>query len=209
MKTWKAYFVIFGDGYNAYPQVEFEIDDALYNRIQEAVNSLKPLKKCDFYQKLLDLADEAPLDPHEYLPMLDDEPERDEYDDDDEFQEAMEEYNEYVEDMMNEVSFEKCIIDDPGDRLRFEKKIIGVQFPAWAGQEWVQEEYEDDDCVYKYTVYLSVDEDGVVNSVKSIEAEGLESEGLSSSSSSGVYPDYEFIYDMLMEEQERQNEEEE
>ncbi len=205
MKTWKAYFVVNGDGYSAYPQVDFEVDDELYAQIENAVKNMVPLCQCEFYKKLVQLAYDAHLDPHEYLPMLDDEPDPDDYDEEDEYQEALEEYKEYLDELMDSVSFEGCTIEDPGDRLRFEQKIIGQNFPEWAGLELVQEEFNDDMAVTRYTVWLKVDEDGFVTGIMDIRAEGMEREGLQFSSYHDVYPDYDQIYDSLMREHMAQN----
>ena len=123
----------------------------------------------------------------------------------DEYQEALDEYNEYLDELMDSVSFEGCTIEDPGDRIRFEQKIIGQNFPEWAGLELVQEEFNDDMAVTRYTVWLKVDEDGFVTGIMDIRAEGLEREGMQFSSYHDVYPDYDQIYDMLMHERMSQN----
>ena len=205
MKTWKAYYVIYGDGYSRYPQVEFEIDDHLFARMEEAIHNLIPLRDCDFYEKLIELADEGPLDPHEYLINLDYEPVPEDYEDEEEYQECLAEYQDEVESRMDEVSFESCVIDDPGDLLRLKKAIIGKKYPKWAGKGSVALELEESELQQVNHLVLEVDNNGVVADIRKVSAEALEEEGFTSSSYGEVYPNYEFIQEWLREEAKTQN----
>lgn len=199
MKNWKAYVQFNGEDESVFSEIDFEISDEMYNKIKDAIANNIPLCNTDFYGELCDLADES-VDIQDIVEYLEDEPYEEDYEDDDEYQAAMEEYEEYRDEFYEGYSLEEIIIEDPGDEVRFAKRFVGRCFPdhSGAGVEDFDFEYAEEKIV-RYNVGLEFDETGMITRVPYVNAEGLQSESVRSSSFGTAAPDYEWLADQLEE----------
>ena len=167
MPTWKAYFQINGYDYAEYPVIDFPVPDDLYAEIQTALSENRPLLDCPFYEKLQDLAEDV-LDLDKYRP----------------------DYSDLFPDLSG-VVIASCVIDDPGDLPRLEKKLRGRSVSP-------PDAVYNEDNTRRYEIILSFDDDEKVESIRSVTAEGLVSESASGSSWKKCYPDYEYITKVLL-----------
>ena len=172
MPTWKAYFTVNGEDFTRYPVVEFFVPDDLFLEIAATVADGTPLRDCDFYDELLNLAEEA-LDLRSLaFDWLDGD-----------------EIDEFVEDL----NVESCVIDDPGDIVRLEEKIRGLRLPS------DEIDLENEVCTRRYRISVILDEDDRVEEVTDVRAEGVSGESARSVSTEPCYPDYEYIAAELKE----------
>lgn len=195
MKDWKGYIKIDGDGESIIRCVEFKIPEKLYAKIQTAISKGIPLNECPFYGELMDRTEKA-FDLGEYLGI--EKPVRADYDDKDDYEYDLEEYEEEIENMWEDYCLDSVTPDDPGDFERFKKKLIGKLAPAYKGK--AEEEFQIgpyDDTSYFATVCF--DEDGRITDIVKVYGESLQGEGISSSSYGDCYPDYDFIESELKE----------
>lgn len=171
MPTWKAYFQINGYDFTRYPVIDFPVPESVYKQIQTSLAENRPLRDCPFYGDLLLMACEA-LDLDQYRP---------------EYADLFPEFA--------EVFVESCIIDDPGDPKRLKDRFVGRRLPDHP----IPSEFENEDCTFRYSLLLSLDDDGIVTDVQ-VFCEGMESESVNASSFSACYPDYAFITSELEKE---------
>lgn len=179
MPTWKAYFIVNGPDFSRFPVVSFPVEDALYAQIQKTICEGTSLRSFPFFEDLVCLAVSS-LDLFSLAP---DWMETDE-----------------IADFVDDLQIESCAIDDPGDMTRFEDLVRGLRLPS---DTFV---CEDEYCTRRYVVSFTRDDAGCITKVADVQAEGLESESVSSSVWSSCYPDYKLITDALMKKYPRQNE---
>ena len=207
MKTWRAYFQINGYEFSRFPVVDFDVSDELYEKITAAIDQLIPLPDCDFYQELLSLADNA-LNLDDYAIGSDERPDPSDFDDEEEYNEALDEWMDEYGELNDSMGVESCIIDDPGDLKRLVAQFRGKVFPEWAGNDTVELEYEDYYGVTYFYLTVHVDEKGTVLDITDVSGSSLESEDVKSSSWGESYPDYDYIAEKLQEDFESQSDEE-
>lgn len=186
MHTWKAHIKINGPGYSRYDTIRFPVPDELHLQIRAAVKKGLPLSECDFHEELVRLAI-AKVNLKKYAFR---------------WEKWMKQED---GDPLDDVCLDRCTIDDPGDLKRLSDAVRGMQFPEWAENTQTVEVFEDEYCTERYTVVLDLHGDGVVTDVRSVDAEGLESETVNSSVFASCYPDYKWITEELMKEYDRQN----
>ena len=200
--TWKAYYVYHGPDESIYESAEFIIPDSLFEQIQRALGKNQPLSSCDFYGELLHLADGA-FSLEDRLERCAEKPEREDYDGDDEYEEALEYYRSEMEDMLKSWTHLRTDIEDPGDLERFRARLTGKRFAALDTGEPDSAEFELDqteDRVVRYALTLDHDENGFVTYVTLDSCEGLEWESDAHSSWAEAYPDYAYLEQLLNEE---------
>ena len=199
MPTWKAYLQLNGEDEAKYITITSEIPDELYAKIQAAIEAKTPLFCCPFYSELCSiLRDSFSLE--DYLEIDDEEPQREDYDDDedgeDEYQEALNEYKETVESVLNDYEEVRFDVFDPTDELLFKEKFIGKKYLDYDGENVnFCFESEGESCI-RYDITVVFDKDGNIENID-ISAEGLEAEGVTSSSWGDAYPDYDFLEEYL------------
>ena len=200
MKNWYAYIQVNGEEVSIFEKFEFPVPERLFQKIQTKLKEEIPLCDCDFYDELIDRARNA-FDLTEYITFYEEKPEREDYDDKEEYLEALEEYNEELENTLYSYCEESLVIDDPGDNIRFKRQFIGKVYPDFAGTEEYQVEAEEYEwgCVHTHATII-FDEHGMVKDIVDIYAEGLESESVKSSSWGNAYPDYEALEEALEDE---------
>lgn len=198
MHNWKASVQFNGEEETMYSTVYFKISNKLYQKMTSATKRHKAFTDCDFYDELNKKAEKAA---EKYLDDISDhieKPARKDYDSYDDYLYAMEEYRELVDEAEDEYCIESIKIEDPVLPLLFRDFIVGKRFPEWAGIEQKELEFN---CVYevdeRYKVVLSLDGNGTVTGVVSVNGSGLESESLRSSSFGDCAPDFEFIEEEL------------
>lgn len=191
MKNWTAYAKINGDGYTRYQLVNFDIDDETFIRIQGAVNELKPLSDCDFYKSLYDKA-EMNIDYTSALPLWADEPNKEDFENEEEYKEELKSYNSMIDDLC----LDSLIIEDPGDLARLKKEFVG-QVYSKVNEEFGNEylfEYIDDYDVEHYCGKVVFNDKGVIKDIVITKCEGIESVSIKyTNTSDEVYPDYSRI----------------
>lgn len=124
MAKQKAYVRINSSKRCWYEIVEFEVSDDLYAKINEAVENNIPLADCDFADALYELAEKS-LNTDEIVEPDFDKPYPDEFEDEVEYEEALEEYRAECEEIFEDVEVEEISIYDPGDLTRLKKKFVG------------------------------------------------------------------------------------
>lgn len=96
MKTWKYYIQVNGDGVSIFGNPEFEVSDEMYKKIQKAIAEGKPLESCDFCKELKDLALDS-FNLADRVGLTEEEPFEKDFDDEEEFEAAKEEYQEMID----------------------------------------------------------------------------------------------------------------
>jgi len=200
MKKWRAYIHVDGDGVSIYRGYDFDVSDEVYEEIQKAIAAGVPLRDCDFYETLHHDAEDA-FDLAEATGFDCEKPDRDDYDDEEDYEADLEEYNENAENLWDEYTLVDTTIDDPGDLERFKSEFIGREFPDYAGEGVCDFDFEYDDLdIITFHVSVQFDDEGKIVDIVSVTGEGLESEDVRSSSWGDCYPDYDFLTDALEEE---------
>ena len=212
MKTWKYYIQVNGDGVSIFGNPEFEVSDEMYEKIQKAVAEGKPLESCGFCKELKDLALDS-FNLADRVGLTEEEPFEEDFDDEEEFEAAKEEYQEMIDGVWENYCLETLIIEDPGEEDRFKARFVGKKYPAFAGQGEYEFRFErNDEVCATYCATVHFDPDGKITDITNIWAQGLESESVKSSSYGDCYPEYDLIADILeeeLQEAEEENEEEE
>ena len=200
--TWKGYIQVNGDGVTFYETVEFPVTDEMYRKIQTAIKTGTPLVRCNFCKELEALA-EAQFDLAERTGLREEEPFKDDFDDEEEYEAAMEEFQESLDSLWDNYSLECIDIDDPGDIERFKKNFVGKTYKSLQdgkGGSLDMNFQEDFERIVDYSLTVHYDETGTITDITDIEASGLESEGLKSSSWNDCYPNYDLLVDLVEEE---------
>lgn len=203
MKSWSAYVQLNGEEISDYYDIEFEVPEKLYSKMQTAIKKGIPLVNCPFYDELgkkAYAAAEAEINRSLRESAYGDKPERSDYDCGEDYEEALEDY--LSSDSIDNYSIESFKIFDPGYEANFKSKFIGKTCPDYASGEAYSKdfEYEDDDCCASYYLTVHFDEDGTITDITDISGEALESEDVKSSSWDDCEPDFDFIESCLTEE---------
>ena len=193
MKKWNAFVQFNGDCCTYYVKTEFDVTDKLYEDIQKAICEKRPLSNCSFYDELLKSAEEA-ADIVKYLDVEDEVPLREDYESEEEYNEAVEEFDSlYGEDAF---SIENINIVDPTDYKQFIDNFIGRTFDCFATGEKYEEDFKfryEDAEIENYWFSVTFDENGTIEEISDISAEGCEYENVKGSYWDECYPAYSFI----------------
>lgn len=200
MAKQKAYVRINSSERCWYEIVEFEVSDDLYAKINEAVENNIPLADCDFADELYELAENS-LNLDEIIEPDFDKPYPDEFEDEDEYEQALEDYQAECEELLEDVEVEEIYIDDPGDLIRLKKKFVGKKLKDHGDDsvgllsifvEYDNEKYET------YRVDITFKENGIITDI-CINAMGLQYQDFRSDDYAECYPNYEYIEDALQD----------
>ncbi len=204
---WQAYLQINSEDSSDFISKRFRVPKKLYQKIQSAIKRGAPLYECGFYGELQQRAVDEYI--RDSLAEIE-KPVRKDYDDRDEYEWALEEYQDEVE-ARSECSIERVDIEDPGDDVRLKAMFVGRRFSAL--EDCVNETVnfsldEESDRSVSYSVDVSTDANGAISDVVIIESVGLCSEDVKSSSYEDCYPDYYCVAELLLDELEEELEEE-
>lgn len=200
MPKQKAYVRINSSERCWYEIVEFEVSDDLYAKINEAVENNIPLADCDFADELYELAEKS-LNTDEIVEPDFDKPYPDEFEDEDEYEEALEEYRAECEEIFEDVEVEEISIFDPGDLTRLKKKFVGKKLKSHSddsvGLQSIFLEY-DNEKYETYRVDITFKENGIITDI-TVDAMGLQYHDFRSDNYAECYPNYEYIKDALQD----------
>lgn len=198
MAKQKAYVRINSSERCWYEIVEFEVSDDLYAKINEAVENNIPLADCDFADELYELAEKS-LNTDEIVEPDFDKPYPDEFEDEDEYEQALEDYQAECEELLEDV--EEIYIDDPGDLIRLKKKFVGKKLKDHGddsvGLQSIFLEY-DNEKYETYRVDVTFKENGIITDI-SINAMGLQYQDFRSDNYAECYPNYKYIENALQD----------
>lgn len=198
MAKQKAYVRINSSERCWYEIVEFEVSDDLYAKINEAVENNIPLADCDFADELYELAENS-LNLDEIIEPDFDKPYPDEFEDEDEYEQALEDYQAECEELLEDV--EEIYIDDPGDLIRLKKKFVGKKLKDHGddsvGLQSIFVEY-DNEKYETYRVDITFKENGIITDI-SINAMGLQYQDFRSDDYAECYPNYKYIEKALQD----------
>lgn len=196
----KAYVRINSSKRCWYEIVEFEVSDDLYAKINEAVENNIPLADCDFADALYELAEKS-LNTDEIVEPDFDKPYPDEFEDEVEYEEALEEYRAECEEIFEDVEVEEISIYDPGDLTRLKKKFVGKKLKNHSddsvGLQSIFLEY-DNEKYETYRVDITFKENGIITDI-TVDAMGLQYHDFRSDNYAECYPNYEYIEDALQD----------
>ena len=200
MAKQKAYVRINSSKRCWYEIVEFEVSDDLYAKINEAVENNIPLADCDFADALYELAEKS-LNTDEIVEPDFDKPYPDEFEDEVEYEEALEEYRAECEEIFEDVEVEEISIYDPGDLTRLKKKFVGKKLKNHSddsvGLQSICLEY-DNEKYETYRVDITFKENGIITDI-TVDAMGLQYHDFRSDNYAECYPNYEYIEDALQD----------
>lgn len=198
MAKQKAYVRINSSERCWYEIVEFEVSDDLYAKINEAVENNIPLADCDFADELYELAENS-LNLDEIIEPDFDKPYPDEFEDEDEYEQALEDYQAECEELLEDV--EEIYIDDPGDLIRLKKKFVGKKLKDHGddsvGLQSIFVEY-DNEKYETYRVDITFKENGIITDI-TIDAMGLQYQDFRSDDYAECYPNYKYIEKALQD----------
>lgn len=200
MAKQKAYVRINSSERCWYEIVEFEVSDDLYAKINEAVEKNIPLEDCDFADELYELAENS-LNLDEIIEPDFDKPDPDKFKDEDEYEQALEDYQAECEELLEDVEVEEIYIDDPGDLIRLKKKFVGKKLKDHGddsvGLQSIFLEY-DNEKYETYRVDITFKENGIITDI-SINAMGLQYQDFRSDDYAECYPNYKYIEKALQD----------
>ena len=200
MAKQKAYVRINSSKRCWYEIVEFEVSDDLYAKINEAVENNIPLADCDFADALYELAEKS-LNTDEIVEPDFDKPYPDEFEDEVEYEEALEEYRAECEEIFEDVEVEEISIYDPGDLTRLKKKFVGKKLKNHSddsvGLQSIFLEY-DNEKYETYRVDITFKENAIITDI-TVDAMGLQYHDFRSDNYAECYPNYEYIKDALQD----------
>lgn len=200
MAKQKAYVRINSSERCWYEIVEFEVSDDLYAKINEAVENNIPLADCDFADELYELAENS-LNLDEIIEPDFDKPYPDEFEDEDEYEQALEDYQAECEELLEDFEVEEIYIDDPGDLIRLKKKFVGKKLKDHGddsvGLQSIFVEY-DNEKYETYRVDITFKENGIITDI-SINAMGLQYQDFRSDNYAECYPNYKYIEKALQD----------
>ena len=200
-KTWNGWIQYNTEGVSIFRHLEFAVSEEMYQQIQEVIATGKRLSSCEFYQelrqKLIDAFDTSKYEDEDERPVPED------YNDEEEYEEALQEYEDEREDFEDRYFLVDSTVYDPADEREFKTKFIGKQSPVLKQKSGSEYEYQmSEDYDRRVETYLTVeyDSDGMITDICDICAEGLESEGVNSSRWGDARPNYDLLADELAEE---------
>jgi hypothetical protein len=217
-KTWTGFVQFDGCDVSIFGKVTFPVTAKQYEAIEKAIQEEIPLRDLSIYEKLCDSAESA-FDLEAALGLDEDRPEkpmRKDFDDSEEYQAALDEYEEElecyeegIEDDLYEYSLEDVTIEDPTELKLFKRKFVGRHlkaeelsychktddgnFESSLGYE------ENSNRIVKYDGRMIISPEGEVLDICDISAEALECEDIKSSTYSECAPDYDFLAETLEE----------
>ncbi len=212
MKSWKAMLEVVGalhdDGVTLHPEVEFKVPEKLYNKISSAIKQGKELSTLDFYKELVKRTDDA-LDLESFLIdegfLYSEEPAREDCDSEEDYQEALEEFENEKAEAVKFLSVENIYIYDPTEEKHFKEKYIGKTLPKEERGEdgagckrynftWEDYEYGE----RSYSLKIHYDKDGIITDITDISGMAEETNCFPRGGRWGeIYPDYDFIAERL------------
>ncbi len=190
--TWKGTVQYNGDGESIYEEVEFRVTKRQYEQIQRAIAAGKPVYSLSCYQDLKKRLIKA-FDLYEY--KNGDKPVRADFDNREEYEEAMEEYEEEKDLLEESFVLVDATVYDPGTETRFKKGFIGKRYPRLgdsSGELTFDFHEEDDERIVDYTLTVKY-ENGVITDLCNITATGLAGDDATGSSCSDCEPNYDFL----------------
>ena len=197
--TWPAYFQVDGDGVTYYTTVDVPVPIRLYNKIQSAIKEGKALSSCAFYGELVRRAEDS-FDLAECVGLNDEKPDPDDYEDRDEYRDALEEFRETVDALWDQYYLSGTNIFDPGDLQRFKNYFIGKSFESLKGDSTGTRSFnfeEEGERIVRYELTVCFDRTGTITDISRFSVNGLEKEGVSSSSWGDSYPNFSLLRDLL------------
>lgn len=199
IKTLNVYHQFNGDGITKYITTELELPNDIAEEVTKIVEAGKPIESSNVYDKLMILHAQQE-DLSYFFEFIDEEPDRDDYNSDEEYQAEMEEYRKEVEGIMDDWCDCGCDIEDPGDITRLVDSFANEVFPEYAlkTKGFDIEEYEiHDGRITNCHVEVHFSEDGHIDSVEDIFCEGLEWEDMRRSSWGECYPNYNLVQETI------------
>ena len=199
MQHWDMYLQLIGRECDCCTKINFEIPDALYKEVMQAIRDGLPLKYCDFYPRLERCAMQS-FDLDTYLAQaIDERPQREDFDDEDEYLREMEEYKAYLRHLRNGDGLEIITtIYDPGEAQRFKEYFTGRVFPEHGGFYDNKETfylYGGADGDVSYDVSVLFDEVGTI-----LDITDITSERYGCNDYYKCYPNYTELADLLTDE---------
>lgn len=215
-KTWTGYIRFDGCDASVFGKVTFPVTAKQYESIEKAIQEETPLcdlriyeKLCDSAESAFDLAAELGLD--EGRP---EKPKRSDFEDSEEYQEALDEYEEELasfEEEMEERLYEYNLVDvtieDPTEAKLFKRQFVGrriapeeLKYCHKADDglyEFSIDFEEDSDRIVRYEGKVIFSADGEVLDICDISAVALECEDIKSSTFNECAPDYDFLTEAL------------
>ncbi len=220
MAKWKACTQVNGEEFTSFLIYEFEVPNSLYEKAMQLIEDGVPLNDtgvmnelCRYAESSFNIKDAVPEYDAEY--QLDEsEPEREYYDSDEEYEEALEEFEDYKR--INEESYyddffiELTLVEDPGEFIRFKNLFIGKKIcEGWKNTEDVEDQREgkvefdypfgdgfDTYCTINYLY----DSNGIITEIFEPIAEACVGETVNSSSFDSIFPDYDECIQAMEEE---------
>lgn len=187
-----AYIQYNGEEKSVFVQYDFPIPDELKGKVQEAIENGNALAACDFYEELQRIAE----DKFSLSEYLDKEPDPSDYDTEEEYNEAKEEYEAEIDSYY----LAGVTIADPNDKARLMDALEGLVFPDLEEGTNELEFEENDEVIARYTLTVEVDSDSHITEITDIEASAMEWDGVNSSSwSDEIYPNYDLIESELLD----------
>lgn len=196
MNNWKAYIRINGEDCSIFTAVDFGVEDSLYERIQNAIQSDKSLNCGELYEILYSKAEES-FDLASYCgySFEEEKPNSEDYEDSDEYESDLAIWEEDCN--PNSLWEDYCIdsidIYDPGDEKRFKQSFIGKKFFDGPGIHNMEFERNDIEIIATYNFDVEVDNNSIIIDVRNFEGTAMESESVRSSSWGECYPDFDYL----------------
>lgn len=198
MKKWRACAQVNGaDYYTSFTIFEFDVPDNLYDKAIALTKSNKELAGTEIYKELVRVAEGSFDFESACREYYEEEPNREYYETEAEYQEALQEYEDDRESYYDEFGIEMIWVEDPGDFIRFKKSLLGRK---WEGDQSIDIEYEFGDG-FTVTGSFSVELNDAEEIIDVIEAEveACVGENIKYSSWDEILPDYDAIRDIVEE----------
>ncbi len=215
-KTWIGYVQFNGCDVSVFGKVTFPVTARQYAAIEKAVQQETPLCDLKIYEELCDSAEDA-FDLAAALGLDEGRPEkpkRKNFEDSEEYQEALDEYEEElacfeeeIEGELEEYYLEDVRIEDPTEIKLFKRHFVGRRVKAEelmcchkaddGRLEYSFDFEEDSSRIVRYEGKMILSPEGEVTDICNIRAEGLECADIKHSTFNECAPDYDFLTDEI------------
>ena len=201
--TWTAYLQYNGNGNSIFESVEFPISVDLFKEIQSCITNCTLIRTTDFYEDLQCKAEEA-FNFEGWLREIYhiEKPNKDDYDSESEYQDAVDEDQNEIEQLKDQYYLVNNDILDPTEEKQFKDQFIGTAY-NFDDEEFIEIEDMHEDGEFRHVIYsliVNFDDNGVITDITDIDAQGLESESIRYTKTNDAYPDYDILSDLLKEE---------
>ena len=205
MKQWNGKVTVFGEERTYVFDVVADISDELYERAMECYDRGEELDK-DIYEEISN-AIEAKFEIEDYIEYdnwMIEKPERENFDSEEEYKEALKDFKEEKEEYYDSFYIDQISVEDIGELLKLKKQFCGKKISDGhdgedADTETIEHELYSSDGLDITTFVYEINSKGILVDIKEINTVTLGSDDCRCGSLEETYPDYDRVEEYFQE----------